>query len=283
MRVSGVPMLYRTISAVTTISLLLGAVIVMNFETSANLNLDVSEKALKETMATTVVQRKQWMKDIFRYHDYSAVCHVFFPFLVAAGTNSVAWGLLVSYLYESVYFVLDLYVVDSEYYVRMPDSLIQDPVQALIGSLAALAMWGGTAEIDKVSTVVKQHKLMVVLATVGTTLGDIGGINNVVGSFTSLARFGASLLILAVLVQLGILKQGAGDMGTLRSMAIMILTALVPCVAAQFASYAGLYYKAPDPFQSSMWWMALMLSLMALALEALGVMNTYITSYLQMV
>jgi hypothetical protein len=227
--------------------------------TSANINLDSLERLQKEYYTDLVEQRRVWMKDIFRYHDVAAMAHIFFAFLFTGLFNSAVGGLLIAYLYESAMFTYDIYKHDATYFTRMPDSLIQDPVQAAIGAAAIMLMWKGQ-HLERMSELAQKNKWKCVFVTIGTWPGDWG-----LGLGPGLSRMLVRFPVCVFIVWLAAKNYaGTDDRATTQNSILILLTAWVPLVLAHGMSYYAMRWELVDPFQSTVLWSVLLLALMAL-------------------
>ena len=227
---------------------------------SDDIDLDTYERALKDEYAELLEARKQWMKDIFRYHDKAALTHIFFPFVFTGLFNSVVWGILWAYFYESAVFVWDIYRPGSPHFTRMPDSLVQDPMQAAIGAAAIMLMWKGK-HLERMSELAQKNKWKCVFVTIGTLSGDLG--LNMAPADRAIYRFPACVFIVWLGVKWAGGKTSKVDTAAATTSFIIMLTGWLPLVLAHGVSYYAMTWKWVDPFQSTVWWAVSLLAFTA--------------------
>jgi hypothetical protein len=247
--------------AVLSLCILTGIIGAALQNTSANIDLDTSEQALKVDHTVLLDLRKRWMTEIFRYHDDSAMNHVFFPLLFTALSNSATVGLLVAYLYESLLCVTDMYW-ESRYFTRITDSLVQDPVLGAVGVAYIMIVWSGS-HLHNIAELARKNLALCALVLVGTWYRNMDlGID--ISATHALVSFPVSVLFVGCIaygLDMKVLKES--NRKTVVTLLFILLTAWVPLMAAQVGSYKAMQHQWVDPFQSTAWWAVSLLALMA--------------------
>lgn len=245
----------ETIAAALTFAILIITIVFASQHSafSNGMSRDEQENTKNQCQLEIDDLRKKWIKTSFSQYDKSAASHMLLPIIVTTLTGSIADGLLAAYLYETYACLEDLLWKKSMYFLHFTDSLVQDPGQALIAAILVPMSWRKKQfpQLYAVGTVLASVVLTLWVAPMKSALGWFEDSKDPITDVVAL-RFPVGLLMAYAIAR----KYNA----TNAINALKRLTRLWACIViGSLMAMAGFYNEWIHPFQSSTYWIALVL------------------------
>ena len=213
------------------------------------INLQSSERYRDASLVQHELKRKEWMFDAFQHLDPDCPTHVILPAFICAFTGDPVISLLLAYIYESWSFVSSLATTTTTdtYFHRQTDSLVADPLQAVIGIALSMVMQSRRRHPTSPTERPAVHKVKLLSYIF---IGSVVVLYVPYPDLPESVPFSRTFLPACAYFICAVVAYGNDG---LREKTLCIVCAVV---CAQMMAYLGNAYVWRNPLQSSMLWMS---------------------------